>query len=189
VRLLPAMAAMPASAPPRYSHHHLPPYSYVPGLFPHPTSDQRGHSFGHQPQPSPPLDELTYRNNDAYLYAIDLFNHGFYWEAHEAWESLWHAAGRRGATADFLKGLIKLAAAGVKARECRPVGVRQHAQRAKELLRGIHSQSVGAQTVFGLRLPELITAASQTAQNAAELTSDAAPDPLRRLPIVLLLNP
>ncbi|MER9222262.1 DUF309 domain-containing protein [Mesorhizobium sp. M0644] len=23
---------------------------------------------------------------------IDLINHGYYWEAHEAWEPLWHAA-------------------------------------------------------------------------------------------------
>ena len=50
----------------------------------------------------------------------DLLNHGFYWEAHEAWETLWHAAGRKGEIADFLKGLIKLAAAAVKAREGNP---------------------------------------------------------------------
>ena len=33
-----------------------------------------------------------------------LFNAGYYWEAHEVWEGLWHAYGRRGATADVLKG-------------------------------------------------------------------------------------
>ncbi len=31
---------------------------------------------------------------------VDLFNHGYYWESHEEWESLWHAAGRRGVVAD-----------------------------------------------------------------------------------------
>src|SRR3954453_23257011 len=112
---------------PRYCPERpLPPYSYVPGLaWPHPTSDPRGHSFGRHEQPLP-LDEASYRDNATYLYAIDLFNHGFYWEAHEAWEALWHAAGRWGSTANFLKGLIKLAAAGVKAREGRAAGVRQH---------------------------------------------------------------
>ncbi|TGQ49534.1 DUF309 domain-containing protein, partial [Mesorhizobium sp. M1C.F.Ca.ET.210.01.1.1] len=27
-----------------------------------------------------------------FRWGIDLFNHGYYWEAHEAWEPLWHAA-------------------------------------------------------------------------------------------------
>ncbi len=94
----------------------LPPYSYVPGLSPHPVSDVRGHLFG---KVEPPAEELTasFASNATYLYAIDLFNHGYYWEAHEEWERLWHVAGRTGTTADFLKGLIKLAAAGVKLRE------------------------------------------------------------------------
>src|SRR5262245_39925274 len=133
---------MSASGPPRYCpQRKLPPYSYVPGLFPHPTSDKEGHSFGRQEPAPQPLDETTYHDNEPYLYAIDLLNHGFYWEAHEEWESLWHAAGRHGATADFLKGLIKLAAAGVKTREGRPAGVRQHAQRAEELFCAVQRES------------------------------------------------
>jgi Domain of unknown function (DUF309) len=50
-----------------------------------------------------------------YLHGIDLFNHGFYWGAHEAWEGLWVACGRRGPTATYLQAL-NLAAAGFKAR-------------------------------------------------------------------------
>jgi len=161
----------------------------VPGLFPHPTSDERGHSFGRKEPPPQPLDEATYRDNETYLYAIDLFNHGYYWEAHEEWESLWHAAGRRGATADFLKGLIKLAAAGVKAREGRPAGVRQHAQRADELFRGVRTIGATSDAVFGLQLDRLIAAASQIAQRAVELAPVATADPQRRLPLVLLLAP
>ena len=45
------------------------------------------------------------------------------------------AEGRTGKVADILKGLIKLAAAGVKAREGKPAGVRRHARRAEELFR------------------------------------------------------
>ena len=74
-----------------------------------------------------------WENSAAYLWGIDLFNHGYYWESHEAWEALWHAAGRRGTTADFLKGLIKLAAAGVKAREGNRDGIGRHARRAADL--------------------------------------------------------
>src|SRR3989442_10005817 len=89
---------------PRYCPERpLPPYSYVPGLAPHPMSDPRGHSYGHTEAATQPLEEASFRGNATYLYAIDLFNHGYYWEAHEAWEALWHAAGRHGTTADFLK--------------------------------------------------------------------------------------
>jgi hypothetical protein len=113
----------------------LPAYSYVPGLFPHPLSDPRGHSFALKPQRPDPPDPDQWALCRPYLYGIDLFNHGYYWEAHEVWEGLWHACGRSGQTARFLKGLIKLAAAGVKVRQRMPQGVQHHAQRAAELFR------------------------------------------------------
>src|SRR5207247_604714 len=77
-------------------------------------SDPAGHSFGRAPEPVEPLPPDKWQHNRTYLFAIDLFNAGYFWEAHEQWEALWHAAGRKGATADFLKALIHLAAAGVK---------------------------------------------------------------------------
>ncbi|MGH8470086.1 MAG: DUF309 domain-containing protein [Gammaproteobacteria bacterium] len=111
----------------------LPPYAYVRGHYPHPTRDRAGHSFGNAPkfwaQPAPDRWEAC----RPYLYGIDLFNHGYFWEAHEVWEGLWHASGRKGRTADFLKGLIALAAARLKLREGVERGVRQHAARAQAL--------------------------------------------------------
>jgi hypothetical protein len=45
---------------------------------------------------------------------VDLFNHAYWWEAHEAWEGLWsHAEGTQRL---FLQGLIQLAAALLKHR-------------------------------------------------------------------------
>jgi len=175
------------SQAPRYCPQQpLPPYSYVTGLAPHPTRDPAGHSFGrHEPRP-PPLDEANFRDNPAYLFGLDLFNHGFYWEAHEEWESLWHAAGRKGAAADVLKGLIKLAAAGVKAREGRAEGVRRHARRAEELLRPAHQG--GRQHCFGLFLEDLIGAAQSIAASADSLAGDGRADATRRLPLTLRLE-
>lgn len=95
----------------------FPAYSYVPGRWPHPTRDPDGHSFGQQLDAPAPLDVEAWQGNPTYLEAIELFDHGYYWEAHEAWERLWVAAGRTGATGDLLNGLIKLAAAGVKLRQ------------------------------------------------------------------------
>ena len=111
----------------------LPPYSYVTGRFPHPTRDPAGHSFGHAPAAPARVDPACWNQSRDYLIGFDLFNGGYYWEAHELWEGLWHACGRHGTTADFLKALIKLAAAGVKAREGRFGGVKRHAARAAEL--------------------------------------------------------
>ena len=115
----------------------FPKYAFVPGRHPHPVNDPAGHAFAQTAPAVPPLDPQRPRERMEFLYAVDLFNHGYFWEAHEAWESLWHAAGRSGPVGDLLKGLIKLAAAGVKAREGNAAGVARHARRAAELLRSI----------------------------------------------------
>jgi predicted metal-dependent hydrolase len=113
------------------------------------------------------------------LYGIDLFNHGYYWEAHEVWEGLWHACGRKGQTADFLKGLIKLAAAGVKVREGKPQGVRSHATRAEALLRLTARRSeTAADRYMGLKSTELIQFARNLAHDADEQTA-RSPDAVR----------
>jgi hypothetical protein len=116
----------------------LPTYAFVPGKgLPHPRSHPLGHSFGRQQDQPQPLVVEAWCESIDYLHGLDLFNNGFYWEAHEAWEGLWHAAGRRGPTADFLKALIKLAAAGVKHLEGVPPCVKTHAKRAGGLFRSV----------------------------------------------------
>jgi hypothetical protein len=57
-----------------------------------------------------------------YLHGIDLFNHAYYWEAHEVWETLWRATERGRAEWLLLKGLIQLASALWKFRTGSPVG-------------------------------------------------------------------
>lgn len=113
----------------------LPPYTYHPGRTPHPTRDPGGHSVGEAAAAPPAPDPADWRAAAGYLYGIDLFNHGYYWEAHEAWEGLWAAFGRSGATATFLQGLINLAAIGFKVRLGNPRGVRANAATAARLLR------------------------------------------------------
>jgi uncharacterized protein len=160
----------------------FPPYAFVPGRAPHPESDPAGHSFGRARGPAPALDPEHWQASTAYLYGLDLFNAGFYWESHLEWESLWLAAGRRGAVADFLKGLIQLAAAGVKHREGRPDGVRGHAHRAAELWRGVRDTLRPALGRFlGLCLADLIARAEEVFRQGWPcvpplLLPDAQPD-------------
>ncbi len=121
-------------APPRLvPDRPLPPYAYLPGRYPHPIRDPDGHSFGSKPDEPEAPDPTRWRECGDYLYGIDLFNHGFYWEAHEAWEGLWHALGRRGVTANYVQALINFAAAGFKARWGNVRGVRANARTAAKL--------------------------------------------------------
>ena len=146
----------------------LPPYSYVPGRFPHPATDPAGHSFAHQPQSVAPLDPARWQQSREFCHALRLFDAGYYWEAHEAWEALWVAAGRTGPDATALKGLIKLAAAGVKAREGNAAGVERHARRAAELFRAAQSELCGVRREVpslwaGLYLPAIAVVAEHLA--------------------------
>jgi hypothetical protein len=169
--------------PPRYlPDEPLPATAYLPGRTPHPNQ------IAARPELPLPLDAPRWADSRAYLRGIDLFNQGYYWEAHEAWEGLWHAAGRRGPTADFLKGLIKLAAAGVKVREGRPDGVVSHARRAAALFRQIAS-AVGCEDAryLGLGLRELLDFSRAAEGLAPAARPDDTPGP--RVVFDFLLRP
>jgi hypothetical protein len=122
----------------------FPPYTYTPGVTPHPVSDPGGHSFGQRPAPLREADVIELERCAAYRWGLELFRRGYYWEAHEEWEAVWQALGRHGAVADFVKGLIKLAAAGVKARVGNGEGVQRHTRRAAELFRSAAAGGVAA---------------------------------------------
>jgi uncharacterized protein len=98
----------------RYSARPLPPYAFVPGRTAHPRTNPAGHSFGALPDVAPSGALST--GSDLFRYGADLFNAGFFWESHEAFEVLWHAAkaGGRDEEADLLQGLIQIAAAHLK---------------------------------------------------------------------------
>ncbi len=144
----------------------FPPYTYVPGgPWPHPTRSPEGHSYG---RAAAPIATAPDARSSQFLRGVELFDAGYYWEAHEAWEGLWHAEGRRGATADVLRGLIKLAAAGIKVREGREQGVRTHARRAAESFAAARQQ--GGAPQLGLDLECWI-------QRACALAEDPPADP------------
>ncbi|MEN0111307.1 MAG: DUF309 domain-containing protein [Planctomycetota bacterium] len=140
----------PAGDNKRLTDRMLPPYAHVPGQTPHPVSDPAGHSCGVEEPAARPLEPSRWRENEEYCYGVDLFNAGFYWEAHEAWERVWIACGRRGEVADFLKGLIKLAAAAVKRRAGSPEGAVRHARRAGELFGALRERAWGGLSVSAL---------------------------------------
>lgn len=157
-------------------HRALPSYSYVPGMHPHPIREEEGHSFGVEVSVSD-FDPERWQECDEYLFGVDLFNAGFYWEAHEAWEAVWICVGRTGLIADFLKGLIKLAAAGVKAREGNANGVERHAARAAQLF---GESCAGEETLLGLQLDRLLAFSRQLGQDR-DAVLDPTEAPVRRV--------
>ncbi len=110
----------------------FPPYAYLPGRELHPARDFKGTSYHVGPIPVAAEAPL---GSDAFLWGLDLFNHGYYWEAHEAWESLWQVAERGSSLRMLLKALILLSAAGVKVGEGKQAAAVRHAGRAASLLR------------------------------------------------------
>ncbi|WP_244441241.1 DUF309 domain-containing protein [Mesorhizobium sp. STM 4661] len=110
----------------------FPSYAYLPGRQPHPVRDPAGHSYNSEAMLSAAEVSLC---SDTFLWGLDLFNHGYYWEAHEAWEGLWQVADRGAPLRTLFKGLILLSAAGVKIREGKQAAAVRHAGRAAALLR------------------------------------------------------
>jgi predicted metal-dependent hydrolase len=155
-----------AARPGRYlPDRALPAYAYVPGRHPHPVRDPAGHSHGApEPEAAAPAAEAWADCAD-YLYGIDLFNCGYYWEAHEAWEGLWRAA-EDPRVAGLLHGLIKLSAVGVKARAGNPRGVARHAAAAADLFRPLAAE--GRTNVMGLDPRALKEAAEEIAAACAD---------------------
>jgi hypothetical protein len=108
----------------------FPPYAFLPGRDPHPTRDPHGHSFERPEEPCRFLPAERWRENEPYLFGADLYNHGFLWEAHEAWEGLWHVSKPDRLAALHLQGLIQCAAAWLKIPMRQPEGVRRLAELA-----------------------------------------------------------
>lgn len=73
----------------------LPPVPYLPGV-------------GVRPDPG----WLTHA--PPWPWAVDLFDGGYFWEAHEVWESMWIELPRSSPRARFLQGLLLCAGAMVK---------------------------------------------------------------------------
>ena len=119
----------------RYSSRPLPAAPYLPGVSPRTARPPA------QPEPlATELDDLA--ASETFRHGIDLFDHGFPWEAHEAWEALWFAMPRERAERTLLQGLIHVAAAAVKARSGKPDVARDFIASAREYLTRASAQVI-----------------------------------------------
>lgn len=144
-------------APPRYSHAPFPPYRFLPfqpGM-PHPRNDPDGHSYGQEDEYLPDFSPEDWRTCQPYLYGIDLFNHGYWWESHESLEAVWIAAGQETPTGQFIQGLIQVAAAQLK----RFIGQERGARMLTES--GVAKLSLLKGTYLGVEIASLVAEAER----------------------------
>lgn len=119
-------------------------------------------------------------SDDLFAHGIALFDHGYYWEAHEAWERRWQAALRDSAESRLLQGLIALAAAGVKVRQGQTIGIARHARRAAEFFTGLPATALS-----GFSRDDLIAYAREIAPTPARPARGNTPEIVfpRTLPV------
>ena len=97
----------------RYSDIDLPEFRYIPGRKLKEGGPARRAQLPDLPPPVP-LSAKSWQDSAHYLYAIDLFNYGYWWEAHEVLEGLWVLARRETPMGIFLQGLIQISASLLK---------------------------------------------------------------------------
>jgi len=153
------------SEPERHTDRPLPPYRFLPGRGIHPTRDPAGHSYGLPPPAPATLSAADWRSNADFLYAVDLFNHRFWWEAHEVFEGLWHASGRRTPVGHCLQALIQCAAVHLQVELSHRRGAQSLLRRARR-----HAAAAGEATL-GLDLAAVL---ADTAGFAADPQGPAA---------------
>jgi len=101
----------------------FPPYAFLPGRDPHPNRSPEGHSYTTEEETPPPyMDAEDWQTNEDFLYGVDLYNHGYLWEAHEAWEGVWIVSKHDDSQRELLQGLIQCSAAALKLRLEEPRG-------------------------------------------------------------------
>lgn len=136
---------------PRFSQRRLPPYRYVHGLNPHPRLDVDGHSYGApEPWAQHEIGMLLageWPACEQYLYGVDLYNHAYWWEAHEAWEAVWMHAEEDSPLRHLLQCLIQVSAAHFQKHAGIVNGVQRLLERAK-----LHCHQSNSAPVTGFHL-------------------------------------
>ncbi|MBT5873530.1 MAG: DUF309 domain-containing protein [Candidatus Latescibacteria bacterium] len=127
----------------RYTSYSLPTRRYLPGEGTHPRKHSDRPHIPELPVPVSHISSSHWRHSKHYLYAIDLINLAYWWEAHEVLETLWIGAGKETDTGVRIQGLIQTCAALIKAHQ----GEHEGAQRL--LAKGLIKLETGPESPLG----------------------------------------
>ena len=131
----------------------FPPYSFIPTQNLNPNR-VGGYREGIPDPISSPIDKDNFLDHKDYLFAIDLINHGFYWESHVYFEAIWNAHKRKGDVASYCKALVKIAAGAIKHKQGR-------SESAKRLFEGAVNifETLPSTFYLGISADELVSIA------------------------------
>ncbi|MCB9561636.1 MAG: DUF309 domain-containing protein [Kofleriaceae bacterium] len=143
----------------RVPHRALPSRAYLPG-------GAVARPAGEAPSVCQPLRDAgdAWRDHEGYLWGVDLYEHGYPWEAHEAWEAAWAATAPASPERALVGGLVQLAAAVVQARLGRWGGVTSLAAKAR---RRLAEAGRAAPVLCGIAVAPLADAIAAWAARAA----------------------
>lgn len=136
----------------RFTSRPFPPYRFTPGRDPHPIANPLGHSYlpPGTPHPQPaPMSPQHWQECEPYLFGCDLYNHAYWWEAHEEWEGIWKRFEKGTAPREFLQGLIQVSACHLKLYLGHMDGVERLRGTSAEHLRAAE-RLAGAEPLMGL---------------------------------------
>lgn len=120
--------------PRRYSSVPLPRRRHLPGVSPRSSVDGRLLTWL-ETCPAPlGFGPDSWADSVHYRCAVDLFNFGFWWESHAAWEVVWRVAEKESLTALFVQGLIQVAAALLKRSQSHDTAAERLSSRGLEKL-------------------------------------------------------
>jgi len=91
--------------------------------------------------PAHPLTRDDWGENEDFLFGVDLFNAGYFWEAHTFWERLWALEETAPEIRRFLQAIIQTAASCLKVRQGQTAGARKLLDRAG--LEGLDRRQIG----------------------------------------------
>jgi len=125
----------------RYTGRPFPPYRHLPGTTPHPERSPQGHMYRVREPAAHRLTQDGWAENEDFLFGVDLFNAGYFWEAHTFWERLWALEETSPEIRRFLQAIIQTAAACLKIRQGQVAGARKLLDRAG--LESLDGQKLG----------------------------------------------
>ena len=128
----------------------FPPYPFIPTQNLNPNR-VGGYREGIPDPISIKIEKYNYNNHEDYLFAVDLINHGYYWESHVYFEAIWHAHHRKGNVASYCKALVKIAAGAIKHKQGRTESAKRLFEGSKNIL-----QKLPSSFYLGISINELI---------------------------------
>lgn len=161
----------------------LPIQPHVPGKSERPTASPAFDAAAAAPAYT--VDRM-WSENATYLYGIDLYRAGFFWEAHEVWEPVWLRSAGNSRERLLVQGLIQLSNACLKIAMDRPDAAARLLTIAREK---ISEAALGGATIMGIALTPLADVIAEFASRLAQIAPEHAQTLLDHRPSLNVEHP